>query len=109
MERLGLRRGRSMPALVELFSKHVRRDSFSVEPTLWIKADGEILALTIILSMIITGIDNPDTYDSNPVKDVLGYNNPCVFWDAPPALYPAAVLFCWGAFCASMRCRTREE
>ena len=30
---------------------------------------------------------------------MLGYNNPCIVWDRPPALYPAAVLFAFGFYC----------
>ena len=40
----------------------------------------------------ITYFYNPSVIESNPWKDRTGYNNFCVGWDTPPAVYPAAFL-----------------
>ena len=62
-------------------------------PELWLKASGELLFLTCLLSLAITAGVNPAFLDENPVKSMLGYNNPCVVWDKAPAHYPAQIIF----------------
>jgi len=46
-----------------------------VAPEDYIKASGEILFLTIVVSWIIAGIWNADTIERNALKDRIGYNN----------------------------------
>ena len=64
-----------------------------VTPELWLKATGELLFLTIVLCGIITLAAKPEFLEDNPVRTVLGYNNPCVVWDTPPALYLSTITF----------------
>lgn len=87
-----------MVALITLLASSTDRERV-LDPSLYIKADGEVLFITIVLSAIITAIADPDQYTNNEVQAVLGYNNPCIVWDRPPALYPAAVLFAFGFYC----------
>jgi len=42
---------------------------------------------------VITFLFNNKVLYKNGISDMVGYNNPCVFWDDPPALYFAALLF----------------
>lgn len=56
------------------------------------KAGGETLALLVVLCWVITYMHNPDVIDSNPLKERLGYNNPCVGLDSKPATYFAAAM-----------------
>jgi len=69
-----------------------------IDPEMYIKAGGELLALTILISTLITYIFNPDQLSDNPSITYLGYNNPCVPWDVPPALYFATVVFTFNAY-----------
>ena len=84
-------------ALVTL-ARNAFRSHSTVEPALHLAASGEVIFLAIALSMIITAIARPSQYHDNAMRAILGYNNPCVFWDKPPALYPAAVLYTIGAY-----------
>lgn len=65
----------------------------TVEPAVYLKASGEILFLILAVSCTITAFVVPSQFVSNPLTDLLGYNNLCVGFDVPPALYFAAVLF----------------
>jgi len=58
-----------------------------INPNIFLKAGGEVLAVTIIVSSIITYIVHPEFFENNPLKDRLGYNNACVGWDTAPAVY----------------------
>eukprot|EP00927_Polykrikos_kofoidii_P010735 TRINITY_DN14528_c0_g1_i2.p1 TRINITY_DN14528_c0_g1~~TRINITY_DN14528_c0_g1_i2.p1 ORF type:complete len:285 (+),score=30.53 TRINITY_DN14528_c0_g1_i2:25-855(+) len=64
-----------------------------VSPRMYIGANGEILALTMLISGLITIAFNPERLVDNPIHRMMGYSNPCVLWDDPPALYVAWVLF----------------
>ena len=50
-----------------------------------LKAAGEATFLTLLITWSITFVYNRDKLRANPLKNVLGYNNPCVGWDFPPA------------------------
>ena len=69
-----------------------------IPPVLYLKAAGESLFLTLLISWIITFIFRPDVILDNPLKARLGYNNLCVGWDVAPANYVAAVLWIWVAY-----------
>jgi len=70
----------------------------NVEPSLYLAAIGELLFLTIIASYVITWVNDLITGSTilkdNPIRNMVGYNNPCAFWDSPPALYFAFIMFC---------------
>jgi hypothetical protein len=66
---------------------------YSIPPTIYLKAAGEGLFLTLLVSWIITFIFNPSIIRENPLKTRLGYNNLCVGWDSAPAAYIAVVLW----------------
>ena len=68
-------------------------------PELWLKASCELLFLTVIACLAITAAVKPSVLVHNPIKTVLGHNNPCVVWDSPPALYFSAVMFCFIFYC----------
>jgi hypothetical protein len=88
-----------------------------VEPQHYLAAIAELLALTIATSFCITWTYSQIAYlchegkmycpfpdfnfkyaknrlKDNPIRNMVGYNNPCAFWDQPPALYIAAFMFC---------------
>jgi len=70
----------------------------NIEPTLYLAASAELLFMTIVGSLIITWINDlvndSDVLTNNPIRNMVGYNNPCAFWDQPPALYFAFLMFC---------------
>merc|ERR1719419_1462410 len=72
----------------------------TLNPDVYLIASGENLFLTICISWILGLIFNLENIKNNPLRDRLGYNNVCVAWDEPPALYFAAVLFQGTAYCA---------
>jgi len=95
----------------------------TVEPQHYLAAIAELLALTIAISFVMTwmyqGIAShcygdgstlgtfcpmpfleasyfeaaKDRLSNNPIKNMVGYNNPCAFWDQPPSLYFAGLMF----------------
>jgi len=64
-----------------------------VVPEDYYSASGEILVVTGLVSFFISMIWNKEVFESNSLKDRLGYNNVCVTWDEPPALYIAPIIF----------------
>lgn len=72
--------------------------SKDIEPEDYLGGIAELLFLTIVGSYIITFINDKVTglnrLSDNPIKNMVGYNNPCAFWDNPPALYFASFMFC---------------
>jgi len=64
-----------------------------VNPDIYLAANAELLFMTILMSLVITYLFNDKVLYKNGIHDMVGYNNPCVFWDDPPALYFAAFFF----------------
>lgn len=64
-----------------------------VNPDIYLAANAELLFSTICISLVITYLFNDKVLYKNGISDMVGYNNPCVFWDDPPALYFAALFF----------------
>ena len=60
-----------------------------MNPTMHLKAMGELMFLVLAICWSITYLMLPDVIQQNPLKDRLGYNNLCVGWDVPPAVYVA--------------------
>lgn len=58
-----------------------------------IKATNELFLIMSATGSAITYVYNRDMFAHNPLRDRLGYNNPCVGLDKAPALYVAAVLY----------------
>lgn len=56
-------------------------------------ASGEVLVLAMILSWTLTYMLNPSVIHHNALKARVGFNDPCVGWDQPPAKQVAAPLF----------------
>ena len=73
-------------------SVSARDGPVAVTPEDYLAASGEVIALAMAMSWIMAAIWNRDAIRDNPLLDRLGYNNVCVAWDEPPALYPACVL-----------------
>mmetsp|Transcript_24477 Transcript_24477/g.64590 ORF Transcript_24477/g.64590 Transcript_24477/m.64590 type:complete len:292 (-) Transcript_24477:121-996(-) len=63
-------------------------------PEVLLGAVAELLATTMVVSYGITAVFNPEQLSDNPIYRMVGYNNPCVFWDAKPALIVAFFMFC---------------
>jgi len=65
---------------------------------MYLGAISELLAGTIVLCFIITWFHDCVTGTNklwdNPIHNMVGYNNPCAFWDQPPALYFAFMMYC---------------
>lgn len=70
-----------------------------IYPRQYLAACAELLGLAMVVSGIITYIFNPKQFEENPIKRMVGFNDPCVVWDAPPALYVAFVIFGPMIFC----------
>mmetsp|Transcript_18130 Transcript_18130/g.56610 ORF Transcript_18130/g.56610 Transcript_18130/m.56610 type:complete len:263 (-) Transcript_18130:127-915(-) len=75
-------------------------DSTHVQPDDYLAATSELIFLSLAVAWIITWFTNPQVIASNPLKDRIGYNNPCVGWDDPPALYVAAFMMQSALLCA---------
>ena len=71
-----------------------------IEPADYVKASGELIFIALGLSWAITAVARPDAIEDNPLKQLFGYNNPCVAWDVPPAIYPAASLYTLAIYCS---------
>jgi len=63
------------------------------EPEDYLAASSELLFATMVVSFIITKLVNPQQLLDNPIRRMVGYNNPCVFWDEKPATLVAAWMF----------------
>jgi len=82
-------------------SLNTGRDGKKVIPEVYYLAAGEMLALVLALSWVITWIAQPASpidptktiIEVNSLKSRIGYNNLCVGFDMPPARYFAA--FSW--------------
>jgi hypothetical protein len=85
-------------AILLLFRKMLQGDRV-LEPSHLMKADGEMLCLSVFFSLILTYIVHPEHLTTNPLIRIIGYNNPCVPWDIPPAIYFASVFFGFGTYC----------
>ena len=70
-----------------------------VLPEDYLSASGESLAFIILQAWILAYFFSYDNILSNPLKDRFGYNNVCVAWDVPPALYTSAFLFSLPVYC----------
>jgi hypothetical protein len=64
-----------------------------LEPAMYIKAAGEVLFLALIVGYALTLRHSPEILESNELKEMFGYNNPCVFIDKPPGAYVAVPMF----------------
>merc|ERR1712203_1140910 len=62
-------------------------DKAEVQPDDFLKASGEIFAFTLVFTWILSLIFNFRVFLNNHLRDVVGYNSPCVGWDEPPAIY----------------------
>jgi len=62
-------------------------------PEVYLIATGQILTFLFAIAWTLTWFYNPEIVRSNPLKDRIGYNNVCVGFDSPPAVYVAQVLF----------------
>ena len=91
-----------MAMALPLLVKNITLDE--IPPVLYLKAVGELFAIALGISWIITIIFVPDIINDNPLKARLGYNNVCVGWDMPPANTFAAVLWPFVAYMAFRFC-----
>jgi len=62
-----------------------------INPTMYLKCMGELLFLALSFSWLITLYFHPEVVENNPLRVRLGYNNLCVGWDVPPAIYFASI------------------
>ena len=81
-----------MIAFARLFLDAHEREQY-LEPALYIKGSGEVLFLALILSYALTTCYAPEKLEKNALKDLFGYNNPCVVIDCPPGAYVAVPMF----------------
>mmetsp|Transcript_81637 Transcript_81637/g.141910 ORF Transcript_81637/g.141910 Transcript_81637/m.141910 type:complete len:320 (+) Transcript_81637:92-1051(+) len=101
------------PAIFQLFNPK-RRSAGLVYPEMYFLAAGELLVLMIGVSAVITYIVQPlsmqcivdgvticnnSTLELNAIKLRVGHNNPCVYFDTPPAKYFAAIVYVFAAYC----------
>jgi hypothetical protein len=61
---------------------------------LYLKAGGEIVFLTLLISWCLTYFYHPEALEDNALRDRLGYNNACVGWDFAPASYVGLIGSC---------------
>eukprot|EP00929_Paragymnodinium_shiwhaense_P031036 TRINITY_DN17477_c0_g1_i1.p1 TRINITY_DN17477_c0_g1~~TRINITY_DN17477_c0_g1_i1.p1 ORF type:complete len:287 (+),score=47.99 TRINITY_DN17477_c0_g1_i1:53-913(+) len=64
-----------------------------VYPRIYLAGCAELLVLALVTCSAITAAFNPEQLVDNPIKRMVGFNDPCVVWDAPPALYVAFIIF----------------
>ena len=60
-----------------------------VAPERYLEGAGEMFILMIIVCWMITLRYSPEIIEKNGLKDIIGYDNLCVGFDAPPARYVA--------------------
>jgi len=90
---------RMQSGIVAIFK--ATKESHAVElPSVYWQAINEILTLTVVVCAIVSYIFNPAVYETNGVYEMLGYNNPCIVWDTPPALYVGCFMMLPMIFCA---------
>ena len=97
-----LRRGFALWQLARrefLHGEHYNPDEMIV-PELYLQGAGEAFTLTILVSWAVTLAYNPAIVERNLLKDLVGYNNVCVGFDAAPARYVAVPLFALVSFLA---------
>merc|ERR1712113_769246 len=46
------------------------------------------------MGWINDAVTGSNVLSDNPIRNMVGYNNPCAFWDQPPAIYVAFLMFC---------------
>jgi len=73
-------------------------------PEVWFGASSETMTICFIVSWTISAIFNRELITDNHLMQRLGYNNICVAWDAPPALYPASIIFSLSLYCQLRFC-----
>jgi hypothetical protein len=74
-----------VPACVRLIGQRV--DDTIVVPGLYLRASNELISVALLICWAITALARPDVIANNQLKNYVGYNNPCVGWDMPPAQY----------------------
>jgi len=87
-----------MKLLKVLSSLRDNADTFIVNPRDYISAASEVLGICACISWLLAIASGAEHIKNNPLKDRLGYNNVCVAWDAPPAIYVAPVFFVFIAY-----------
>ena len=88
-----------MAATLKLAKLKLTQRNAVIVPELYLKASGEILFIEIILGAFLTSVTDPAFIENNPVRDLLGYNNFCVYFDQAPGLQVAAVLHTFTIYC----------
>eukprot|EP00929_Paragymnodinium_shiwhaense_P002277 TRINITY_DN102495_c0_g1_i1.p1 TRINITY_DN102495_c0_g1~~TRINITY_DN102495_c0_g1_i1.p1 ORF type:complete len:264 (+),score=52.87 TRINITY_DN102495_c0_g1_i1:107-898(+) len=81
-----------MASLASLCSGMLQTER-TIYPREYLAAIAELLSTSLVGSGIITWIFNPKQLEDNPIKRMVGFNDPCVVWDAAPALYFAFIIF----------------
>jgi hypothetical protein len=74
---------------------HVFKDRLPthIDPTSYLKASGEVLALLFVASWIVSLLVSPDQVTANPMNHRLGYYSLCVGFDAWPANRQALAVY----------------
>lgn len=89
-----------MLAIIEL-ARTAFNPTRELEPRIYLKADGEILFMLVIICGIITSMAGPvDYFENNMIRRMMGYNNLCVVWDVAPAKYFAATVYPFLVYCS---------
>lgn len=84
------RLGVSETACERLYRAHPTRDV--VQPDDYLAAAGELLVLAFVVGYALTATYDPESFESNPLKRRIGYNNACVLFDSDPARNVACTL-----------------
>jgi hypothetical protein len=102
------------PSALRVFNPY--RKGGTTYPEMYFLASGELLVFMIGVSALITFIVQPismqcydgdklkpncntSTLDDNAIRRRIGHNNPCVYFDTPPAKYFASVMYVLCAYC----------
>mmetsp|Transcript_97915 Transcript_97915/g.277131 ORF Transcript_97915/g.277131 Transcript_97915/m.277131 type:complete len:1076 (+) Transcript_97915:79-3306(+) len=86
----------------KLFVRHVIRPEyrdFALRPEEYAGAAGEVLVVALASGWALTYFFNHQVIEDNILKKIVGYNNLCVGWDEPPAVYFAAPLYLVIIYC----------
>jgi len=90
-----LRIFKTVPGLADINSAEAKE---VVNPEDYLSAGGELLLVCIAQAWVLAWFFSWDNVRDNPLKDLIGYNNVCVAWDVPPALYSSAFILGWSAY-----------
>ena len=78
--------------MLALYTLATNPKNNELNTAVYMKAGGEATAFVISTCWVISYLCNPAVFENNPLKERLGYNNPCVGLDTKPATFFASAM-----------------